>query len=120
MVDPGLNGKAVLVTGANNPHGIGAAVAHAFAAQGAQSSSRYFTQTNTGRKETSSGYSFYDYCVVLKRRRRAIQFCGVGNCNTCRSVPLLCRVPRSDQMQVQEFAHGVQNHSRAGWFSASH
>lgn len=34
MIDPGLAGKVVLVTGANNPYGIGAAVARAFAAQG--------------------------------------------------------------------------------------
>jgi 3-oxoacyl-[acyl-carrier protein] reductase len=35
MIEPGLAGKVVLVTGANNPMGIGAAIAKAFAAQGA-------------------------------------------------------------------------------------
>ncbi|MBN1255803.1 MAG: SDR family oxidoreductase [Deltaproteobacteria bacterium] len=35
MIDPGLKDKSVLVTGGNNPHGIGAATARAFAAQGA-------------------------------------------------------------------------------------
>jgi 3-oxoacyl-[acyl-carrier protein] reductase len=35
MIDPGLQDKVVLVTGANNPFGIGAAIAGAFAAQGA-------------------------------------------------------------------------------------
>jgi len=35
MIDPGLWNKVVLVTGANNPFGIGAAIAGAFAAQGA-------------------------------------------------------------------------------------
>ncbi len=36
MIDPKLEGKVVLITGANNPYGIGAAIAHAFAAQGAK------------------------------------------------------------------------------------
>ena len=36
MIDPGLDGKVVLITGANNPYGIGAATAKAFAAQGAR------------------------------------------------------------------------------------
>jgi 3-oxoacyl-[acyl-carrier protein] reductase len=35
MIDPGLHDKTVLITGANNPRGIGAATARAFAAQGA-------------------------------------------------------------------------------------
>ena len=35
MIDPGLRGKIVLVTGANSPIGIGSAIAVAFAAQGA-------------------------------------------------------------------------------------
>ncbi len=35
MIDPGLQDKVVLVTGANNPFGIGAAITEAFAAKGA-------------------------------------------------------------------------------------
>jgi 3-oxoacyl-[acyl-carrier protein] reductase len=35
MIDPGLKDKVVLVTGGNNPFGIGAAIARAFASQGA-------------------------------------------------------------------------------------
>lgn len=35
MIDPGLHGRVVLVTGSNNPYGIGAATAAAFAAEGA-------------------------------------------------------------------------------------
>lgn len=33
MIDPGLEGKVVLITGASNPYGIGAGTARAFAAQ---------------------------------------------------------------------------------------
>src|SRR5512137_204654 len=35
MIDPGLKGRVALITGANNPLGIGAATARAFAVQGA-------------------------------------------------------------------------------------
>lgn len=35
MIDPGLKNRVVLITGTNNPRGIGAATARAFAAQGA-------------------------------------------------------------------------------------
>src|SRR5215213_9613248 len=34
MIDPGLDGKVALITGANSPYGIGAAAARALAAQG--------------------------------------------------------------------------------------
>jgi 3-oxoacyl-[acyl-carrier protein] reductase len=34
MIDVGLNGKTAIVTGANNPHGIGASVARLLASQG--------------------------------------------------------------------------------------
>lgn len=36
MIDTGLSGKRVLITGTNNPEGIGAATARAFAEQGAR------------------------------------------------------------------------------------
>jgi len=36
MIDPGLESKVVLITGANNPYGIGAGTARAFAVQGAK------------------------------------------------------------------------------------
>jgi 3-oxoacyl-[acyl-carrier protein] reductase len=36
MIDPGLRGRGVLVTGANNPRGIGAAIAKSFARAGAR------------------------------------------------------------------------------------
>jgi 3-oxoacyl-[acyl-carrier protein] reductase len=42
MIDPGLSGKVVLITGAN--HGIGAATARAFASQGAQVAITYYRE----------------------------------------------------------------------------
>ncbi len=47
MIDPGLNGKVVLITGANNPYGIGAATAKAFAAQGARVFLHFFRSSPT-------------------------------------------------------------------------
>lgn len=42
MIDPELQGRVVLVTGGNNPRGIGAATASAFALQGARVFVHYF------------------------------------------------------------------------------
>ena len=44
MIDPGLKEKVVLITGANNPYGIGASAARAFAAQGSRLFLHYFRQ----------------------------------------------------------------------------
>ena len=44
MIDPGLKDKVALITGGNNPQGIGAAIARAFAAQGAAIFIHYFRQ----------------------------------------------------------------------------
>lgn len=45
MIDSGLREKGVLVTGGNNPYGIGAATARAFAAQGAAVFIQYLRQS---------------------------------------------------------------------------
>ncbi len=65
MIDPGLKGKIVLITGANNPHGIGAEVARAFAAQGSRVFLHYFRQSAISKQnketndDTSPGALFY-------------------------------------------------------------
>ena len=48
MIDSGLKEKVVLITGANNPYGIGAGIARAFAAQGAKLFLHYLRPTGTG------------------------------------------------------------------------
>lgn len=43
MIDTKLTNKVVLITGANNPRGIGAATARAFSAEGAKTFLHYFS-----------------------------------------------------------------------------
>jgi 3-oxoacyl-[acyl-carrier protein] reductase len=60
MIDPELQNKVVLITGANNPQGIGAAAARAFAAQGARLFLHYFRQPYTPAEVlTSPGEAMY-------------------------------------------------------------
>jgi len=44
VIDPGLNNKVALITGGNNPFGIGAAIAQAFISHGARVFIHYFRQ----------------------------------------------------------------------------
>jgi len=59
VIDPQLRGKVVCITGGNNPQGIGAATAKAFASQGARVFLHYFRQACTlsdkGKAEVESG-----------------------------------------------------------------
>lgn len=66
MIDPKLNDKVIVVTGANNPYGIGAAVAKSFAWQGARVFLHYFRPGGQDRKNdvllrkpSSPGEAFY-------------------------------------------------------------
>jgi 3-oxoacyl-[acyl-carrier protein] reductase len=64
MIDPRLKEKVVLVTGANNPYGIGAGIARAFAAQGSHLFLHYFRQTSHASDQeaesaASPGARFY-------------------------------------------------------------
>jgi 3-oxoacyl-[acyl-carrier protein] reductase len=62
MSNPGLNGKVVLITGANNPYGIGAATAKAFATQGACVFIHFFRSPSglsEGEKADRPGEAFY-------------------------------------------------------------
>lgn len=67
MIDPRLEGKVALITGTNNPQGIGAATAHAFATQGAKilltylriSSEQYNVSAEEAQRATKPGEPFY-------------------------------------------------------------
>jgi 3-oxoacyl-[acyl-carrier protein] reductase len=67
MIDPGLQDKVVLVTGANNPFGIGAAIAEAFAAQSTSVFVTYLRsrpdafgiEAATAAEATAPGEEFY-------------------------------------------------------------
>jgi 3-oxoacyl-[acyl-carrier protein] reductase len=64
MIDPALEDSVVVVTGANNPHGIGVGVAKAFAGQGAHVFLHYFrspVQTASAPSAVAApGKAFYD------------------------------------------------------------
>jgi 3-oxoacyl-[acyl-carrier protein] reductase len=57
MVDSALKEKVAVVTGANNPYGIGAAVAKALAAQGAHIFLHYF-RSKSSKPQKSSRTTF--------------------------------------------------------------
>lgn len=62
MIDPLLAGKVVLVTGANNPYGIGAATAKAFAEQGCSVMLHFFRREDAFPNDGNTdepGIAFY-------------------------------------------------------------
>ena len=62
MIDPGLTGKVALVTGGNNPYGIGAAIAREFASHGVRVFIHGFCQEidfPSDSRETKPGLAFF-------------------------------------------------------------
>jgi len=59
MIDTGLKDKVVLITGINNPHGIGAAAAKALAAQGAHIAATYLRGPAEAGTTNTPGETFY-------------------------------------------------------------
>ena len=54
MIDTQLKNKVALVTGGNNPHGIGAAIAKTLASQGVAVFIHYFRQQNDFPSESTN------------------------------------------------------------------
>ncbi len=69
MIDPGLTGKVALITGGNNPHGIGAATARALAAQGVAVFIHFFRQSAevSGVSADSNGPGLGFYLAMQTR-----------------------------------------------------
>jgi 3-oxoacyl-[acyl-carrier protein] reductase len=59
MIDTGLKNKVVLITGVNNPHGIGAATAKAFTTEGAAVFATYLRLPAEVRPTNVPGEAFY-------------------------------------------------------------
>jgi 3-oxoacyl-[acyl-carrier protein] reductase len=81
MIDTKLTDKVVIVTGANNPCGIGAAIARAFAAEGARVFITYFRQspeeygdisTEEALRATEPGLPFY-YAMQTRSADEVLQ-----------------------------------------------
>lgn len=69
MIDPGLCGRVVLITGANNPLGIGAATAEAFARAGARVFLHYYRDPRPGETDDDDAPGEALYC---KQQAKAI------------------------------------------------
>ena len=65
MVDPGLKDKVTLVTGGNNPFGIGAAIARAFASHGAKVFIHYFRQSTDLPDKDQKNHEWQDPGLVF-------------------------------------------------------
>ncbi len=60
MINPGLNDKVALITGGNNPFGIGAAIARALALNGAKVFIHYFRQQNELSDENEKNHALQE------------------------------------------------------------
>lgn len=72
MIDPELAGRVALVTGGNNPHGIGAATAKALAAQGAAVFIHFYRQqvasAEPRRESADSGSPGLEYYMSMQAK----------------------------------------------------
>lgn len=124
MINPGLNGKTALITGANNPMGIGAAVALALAAQGVTIYVTYHRVPvgEEAHAATVPGEQFYNYqqTYTASHLVRKIREMG-GRANSCEAdlvdatlVPLLfdrveAAFGTSVDILINNAAHCVQD-----------
>lgn len=80
MLDTGLDGKVAIVTGANNPIGIGATIAKALSAQGVKvflTYKRFAPESAPTEAPRQAGEALYNYhracgargCYALQRQK---------------------------------------------------
>lgn len=82
MIDTGLKGKVVIVTGGNNPKGIGAATARAFAAQGGLVFIHYFRSKREPGEDVSGvntpGWEWYNAAQTMSAETVVEEICSQG------------------------------------------
>jgi len=73
MIDPGLHGKVALITGGNNPFGIGAAIARAMAGHGAPVFVHYYRQQMdvAGREQHVGDVEIPGLAFFFKQQEKA-------------------------------------------------
>jgi 3-oxoacyl-[acyl-carrier protein] reductase len=71
VIDPGLKDKVALITGGNNPFGIGAAIARGLASHGAKVFLHYFRQTTERYNEAQKAHGSQDPGLVFFFQQQA-------------------------------------------------
>jgi 3-oxoacyl-[acyl-carrier protein] reductase len=107
MIDPGLTGRSILVTGANNPQGIGAAIGRAFALLGCKVFLHYFREAGlVGDSPDVPSESTYRALQARSAEDVAAQIKAAGGIAHCWEADLAASSTISDLLDRAEDAIG--------------